>query len=128
MGVHPTDGRWSQPDPINQVDDVVQSNRYGYVGGNPVGFSDPSGTKRPANAGGDPCPDDIYIGCGTGASPHDKRLGPIARGLLNCGFGVGGALLAARVPVIGRARTEKVGIKGAAAACVQSVVGYPPRA
>lgn len=39
----PTDGRWTQQDPLMQPVDLYGANRYGYVGGDPVNGSDPSG-------------------------------------------------------------------------------------
>lgn len=41
-------GRWSQQDPINQVDDLRQANRYGYAGFDPINQTDPSGEIVPA--------------------------------------------------------------------------------
>jgi RHS repeat-associated protein len=35
--------RWTQPDPINQPKDMRQANRYAYVGGDPVNYTDPTG-------------------------------------------------------------------------------------
>jgi RHS repeat-associated protein len=35
--------RWTQQDPKEQPTDPVNSNRYGYAGGNPINASDPSG-------------------------------------------------------------------------------------
>ena len=34
---------WVQQDPLNQVGDVQEANRYVYAGNNPVDFTDPSG-------------------------------------------------------------------------------------
>ena len=39
-------GRWTQQDPINQAADLRQSNRYPYVGGDPINTVDPSGSVR----------------------------------------------------------------------------------
>jgi RHS repeat-associated protein len=39
----PTNGRWTQQDPLNQASDLTQANRYAYVGGNPTNATDPSG-------------------------------------------------------------------------------------
>jgi RHS repeat-associated protein len=39
----PTNGRWTQQDPLNQASDLVQGNRYGYVGGDPMNSIDPTG-------------------------------------------------------------------------------------
>jgi len=36
-------GRWTQTDPLNQVSDLREANRYGYVAGDPINFTDPSG-------------------------------------------------------------------------------------
>ncbi len=35
--------RWTQPDPLLNADDIRQVNRYAYVGGDPVNFTDPDG-------------------------------------------------------------------------------------
>jgi RHS repeat-associated protein len=35
--------RWTQQDPINQMSDLVQANRYAYAGGDPVNNADSSG-------------------------------------------------------------------------------------
>jgi RHS repeat-associated protein len=40
---NPTDGRWTQQDPLNQASDVGQANRFGFVGGDPVNSVDPTG-------------------------------------------------------------------------------------
>jgi RHS repeat-associated protein len=39
----PTDGRWTQRDPLDQYTDLVESNAYAYVGGNPINLVDPLG-------------------------------------------------------------------------------------
>jgi RHS repeat-associated protein len=39
----PNDGRWTQRDPLMQLYDPRQGNRYPYVGGDPVNLIDPSG-------------------------------------------------------------------------------------
>lgn len=39
----PKIGRWTQQDPIDQSSDLHEGNRYSYVGGNPVNFTDPRG-------------------------------------------------------------------------------------
>jgi RHS repeat-associated protein len=39
----PLIGRWTQQDPLDQVGDLREGNRYVYVGGDPVNFSDPTG-------------------------------------------------------------------------------------
>lgn len=41
-----SDGRWTQQDPIDQVESLQEANRYGYVGGDPINTVDPSGCKR----------------------------------------------------------------------------------
>ena len=40
----PVGGRWLSRDPVGEQSDAV-ANLYGYVGGNPVSYSDPRGTK-----------------------------------------------------------------------------------
>jgi RHS repeat-associated protein len=40
----PNIGRWTQQDPINQLDDLTQANRYAYAAGDPVNNTDPLGT------------------------------------------------------------------------------------
>ena len=42
----PQGARWTQPDPINQFADIRQSNRYAYVGGDPINLTDPSGLRH----------------------------------------------------------------------------------
>jgi len=42
--LNPTDQRWTQQDPLNQVTDASQADRYAYAGGNPVNGIDPTGT------------------------------------------------------------------------------------
>jgi RHS repeat-associated protein len=39
----PTTARWTQQDPLNQVGDLRQANRYTFVGGDPVNHTDPRG-------------------------------------------------------------------------------------
>jgi len=39
----PTTGRWTQQDPLNQITDPSQADRYSYAGNDPVDFGDPSG-------------------------------------------------------------------------------------
>ena len=39
----PAIGRWTQPDPLTQMADLRQSNRYAYSACNPVNHADPSG-------------------------------------------------------------------------------------
>jgi RHS repeat-associated protein len=39
----PTTGRWTQPDPLNQVASPVQGDRFLFAGGDPINLSDPSG-------------------------------------------------------------------------------------
>lgn len=39
----PLIGRWTQQDPLDNVGDLREGNRYAYVGGDPVNLSDPSG-------------------------------------------------------------------------------------
>jgi hypothetical protein len=58
----PTQVRWTQQDPLNQFKDLVQSNRYGYVGENPINYFDrtdgASGrrwARWPASSGQAPC-------------------------------------------------------------------------
>ena len=36
-------GRWTQQDPLDQVGDLQEGNRYGYVGADPINYSDPTG-------------------------------------------------------------------------------------
>jgi RHS repeat-associated protein len=40
---NPALGRWTQQDPLNQLSDLAQANRYIYAGGDPIGGSDPDG-------------------------------------------------------------------------------------
>lgn len=40
----PLIGRWTQQDPLDQVGDLREANRYAYAGLNPINFIDPSGT------------------------------------------------------------------------------------
>ena len=40
---NPTTARFTQQDPLNQITDNQQANRYAYVGGNPVNNTDPEG-------------------------------------------------------------------------------------
>jgi RHS repeat-associated protein len=42
----PTTGRWTQEDPLSQLTDPTQADRYTYAGDDPVNSTDPSGTKR----------------------------------------------------------------------------------
>jgi RHS repeat-associated protein len=52
----PTHGRWTQPDPLNQVTDPRQANRYAYVGGDPINLNDPTGEGiRDVLEGADEC-------------------------------------------------------------------------
>lgn len=39
----PTNGRWTQQDPLNQASDLRQANRYTYTGCDPVNVTDPTG-------------------------------------------------------------------------------------
>jgi RHS repeat-associated protein len=39
----PRNGRWTQLDPLHHAADLRQSNRYAYVGGDPVNETDPTG-------------------------------------------------------------------------------------
>lgn len=39
----PNTMRWTQQDPLNQITDLDEANRYAYVGGDPVNSIDPSG-------------------------------------------------------------------------------------
>lgn len=41
---NPTTARWTQPDPLDQIGDLRQANRYSYAGGDPVSLTDPFGT------------------------------------------------------------------------------------
>jgi RHS repeat-associated protein len=43
----PGQGRWTQPDPINQAFDPRQAHRYAYAGDDPVNRQDPQGTDSP---------------------------------------------------------------------------------
>jgi len=36
-------GRWTQVDPLNQMEDLREANRYAYAAGDPVNLTDPSG-------------------------------------------------------------------------------------
>ena len=45
----PADARWTQPDPLDQPDDLRQGNRYVYVGGDPIDVTDLTGLTAPAN-------------------------------------------------------------------------------
>jgi RHS repeat-associated protein len=40
---NPADARWTQQDPLDQADDIVQANRFAYAGDNPVTYADPNG-------------------------------------------------------------------------------------
>ena len=40
----PTTGRWTQQDPINQISDPNQADRYAFVGDDPINIGDPAGT------------------------------------------------------------------------------------
>jgi RHS repeat-associated protein len=40
---NPALGRWTQQDPLEQPDSLINGNRYAYVGDNPVNDADPSG-------------------------------------------------------------------------------------
>ena len=42
---NPNTARWTQQDPLNQIDSLTEANRYGYVGGDPTNLTDPSGCK-----------------------------------------------------------------------------------
>ena len=46
----PSTARWTQQDPLEQPGDLRQHNRYGYVGGDPINYTDPDG-RRAAAAG-----------------------------------------------------------------------------
>jgi RHS repeat-associated protein len=39
----PATGRWTQIDPLDQIGDLTEANRYLYVGGDPVNLTDPTG-------------------------------------------------------------------------------------
>lgn len=39
----PKNGRWTQKDPLDQVTEPRQSNRYTYSGADPINLTDPSG-------------------------------------------------------------------------------------
>ena len=39
----PLIGRWTQQDPLDQVGDLKEGNKYAYVGGDPINATDPSG-------------------------------------------------------------------------------------
>jgi len=41
----PTQGRWTQPDPLDQSGDLRQGNVYAYAAGDPVNLTDPLGTQ-----------------------------------------------------------------------------------
>jgi RHS repeat-associated protein len=41
---NPTTARFTRQDPLNQVDDLRQANRYAYAGGDPINLSDRAGT------------------------------------------------------------------------------------
>jgi RHS repeat-associated protein len=40
---NPAVGRWTQPDPLDQLADLNQANRYAYAGGNPINLTDATG-------------------------------------------------------------------------------------
>jgi RHS repeat-associated protein len=42
---NPATGRWTQQDPLNQVGDLAQANRYVYAGTDPINQQDPFGLK-----------------------------------------------------------------------------------
>lgn len=54
----PSVGRWTQQDPLNQIADLREANRYVYVGCDPVKFTDPTGLRRG---------DDFLLGVEVGA-------------------------------------------------------------
>jgi RHS repeat-associated protein len=77
-------GRWTQVDPLDQVGDVREANRYGYVGGDPVNVTDPSGTA-------------ICVSCAAGSAVHEvfgkPAVGEVRRATTTCAIGaVGGAV------------------------------------
>ena len=39
----PTTGRWTQTDPLDQIADFTQANRYTFAGDDPINLTDPSG-------------------------------------------------------------------------------------
>jgi len=67
----PTTGRWTQPDPLRQIGDPAQSNRYGFAGQDPVNQSDATGQVAA------PCSSQGNCGrCGRGgAYPSNVRRG-----------------------------------------------------
>lgn len=40
---NPTQGSWTQRDPLDQISDLTQNNRYGFVSDDPVNAADPTG-------------------------------------------------------------------------------------
>jgi RHS repeat-associated protein len=44
----PALARWTSADPLDQIGDLQQANRYSYAGADPVNFTDPSGCTRAA--------------------------------------------------------------------------------
>ena len=41
--LNPNQGSWTQQDPLNQITDLTQADRYVYASGDPIDLSDPSG-------------------------------------------------------------------------------------
>lgn len=64
--------RWTQRDPLDQAGDLAEANRYGYVGGDPVNLTDPTGMK-----GAGYCPP-RHRPCRKGRPPGKKMLAAIA--------------------------------------------------
>jgi RHS repeat-associated protein len=65
---NPAIGRWTQPDPLQQISDLTQANRYIYAGGDPVDGADPTGL----------CVDPSGFLCDTG---NAIKKSPIGKGV-----------------------------------------------
>jgi RHS repeat-associated protein len=99
---HPIQGRWLQPDPagLGAVDytNPQSWNRYGYVLGNPLGFTDPTGL-TPIWVGCPDCTVTVYPGTGGPGGGAGGGTGPVACAIVTdsslhphmmCGEGGGG--------------------------------------
>lgn len=53
---NPTLGRWTQPDPLDQLSDLQQANRFAYAGGDPIDLIDPTGQQGSPCSGDRPSP------------------------------------------------------------------------
>jgi len=47
---NPTDQRWTQQDPLNQIADLTQADRYSFDGGDPINLTDQTGCRSLASA------------------------------------------------------------------------------